>query len=375
MGADIMHNGATQTQEKTLYTASQWKLMRLAFMKHRLAVVGGIIVVVFYLIAIFAEFVAPYDPDHRDMESQFVPPMRLHIITPEGKLYRPFVYPLVEVRDFETFAVRYEEDESAIYPIRFWVHGDRYKFWGVFWTDVHLFGVDGDQRYYLLGTDQQARDMFSRIVYGTRLSMSIGLIGVAISFVLAIVFGTISGYFGGLADIIIQRVIEVIMCVPSLPLWMALAVAIPLTWSITKVFFFITLILSLVGWAGLARAVRSKLLALREADYAVSAKLDNVAVIRIMFRHLIPGVLSHLIASLTLSIPSMILGETSLSFLGIGLRPPAISWGVLLQSAQNIQTVALSPWLLLPVVPIVVIILSFNFLGDGLRDAADPYKS
>ena len=375
MGADIMHNGATQTQEKTLYTASQWKLMRLAFMKHRLAVVGGIIVVVFYLIAIFAEFVAPYDPDHRDMESQFVPPMRLHIITPEGKLYRPFVYPLVEVRDFETFAVRYEEDESAIYPIRFWVHGDRYKFWGVFWTDVHLFGVDGDQRYYLLGTDQQARDMFSRIVYGTRLSMSIGLIGVAISFVLAIVFGTISGYFGGLADIIIQRVIEVIMCVPSLPLWMALAVAIPLTWSITKVFFFITLILSLIGWAGLARAVRSKLLALREADYAVSAKLDNVATIRIMFRHLIPGVLSHLIASLTLSIPSMILGETSLSFLGIGLRPPAISWGVLLQSAQNIQTVALSPWLLLPVVPIVVIILSFNFLGDGLRDAADPYKS
>ena len=370
-----MHNGATQTQEKTLYTASQWKLMRLAFMKHRLAVVGGIIVVVFYLIAIFAEFVAPYDPDHRDMESQFVPPMRLHIITPEGKLHRPFVYPLVEVRDFETFAVRYEEDESAIYPIRFWVHGDRYKFWGVFWTDVHLFGVDGDQRYYLLGTDQQARDMFSRIVYGTRLSMSIGLIGVAISFVLAIVFGTISGYFGGLADIIIQRVIEVIMCVPSLPLWMALAVAIPLTWSITKVFFFITLILSLIGWAGLARAVRSKLLALREADYAVSAKLDNVAVIRIMFRHLIPGVLSHLIASLTLSIPSMILGETSLSFLGIGLRPPAISWGVLLQSAQNIQTVALSPWLLLPVVPIVVIILSFNFLGDGLRDAADPYKS
>ena len=375
MGSDTVERVADRETKQTLFTASQWKLMWIAFKKHRLAVIGGIIVVLFYLLAIVAEFVAPYDPEHRDMESQFVPPMRFRIITPEGKLHWPFVHPLIEVRDLETFTVRYDENKDVIYPVRFFIHGDRYKFWGLFWSDLHLFGIEGAQRWYLLGTDQQARDLLSRIIYGARISMSIGFVGVIISFFLSIVFGTISGYFGGITDVIIQRAIEVIISVPSLPLWMALAVAIPLTWPITKVFFFITLILSLIGWAGLARAVRGKILALREEDFAVSARLDNVSTMRIMFRHLIPGTLSHLIASLTLSIPGMILGETSLSFLGIGLRPPAISWGVLLQNAQNIQTVVLSSWLLLPVVPIVIVILSFNFLGDGLRDAADPYKS
>jgi len=364
------------TREKeAAYTESQWTLIRRRFCRHRLAVASGVVLALAYVVVAFAEFFAPYDPEHRDLNGQFVPPMRVRVIAPDEGWRMPFVHALEEHRDFETLTVSYSENKEEIYPLRLFVRGDPYTLGGLFRTDLHLFGVDGPQRLYLWGTDQQARDLLSRIVIGARISLSIGLVGVAISFFLAIVLGTISGYFGGLADTVIQRLIEVLICIPSLPLWMALAVTIPLNWPVVKAFFAITVILSLMGWPGLAREVRGKMLYLRTEDFVTSAVLDNAKTRRIMFRHLIPGTLSHLIASLTLAIPGMILGETSLSFLGIGLQAPAISWGVLLQDAQNLQTILLSPWLLLPVVPIVVVILSFNFVGDGLRDAADPYKS
>ena len=359
----------------TAHTDSQWKLIRIRFCRHRLAVASTAVILFAYLVVAFAEFFAPYDPEHRDLDGQFVPPMRIHLIGPDGRWRRPFVHALREHRDPETLTVNYTEIRDEIYPLRLFVRGDPYALWGRFRSDRHLFGVDGPQRLYLWGTDQQARDMFSRIVIGARISLSIGLVGVAISFFLAIVLGTISGYFGGLADAVIQRLIEVLICIPSLPLWMALAVTIPLNWPVVKAFFAITVILSLMGWPGLAREVRGKMLYLRTEDFVTSAVLDNATTRRIMFRHLIPAILSHLIASLTLAVPGMILGETSLSFLGIGLQAPAISWGVLLQDAQTLQTILLSPWLLLPVLPIIIVILSFNFMGDGLRDAADPYKS
>lgn len=356
------------------YNLNQWQLMWYGFKRHRAALVGGIVVLLFYLVALLAEFIAPHDPFIREIHSPLVPPMSIHIRDEEGRFHRPFVYGIKHKRDPETLQPFYIVEKSKRYPIGFLVHGDTYKMWGLFESDLHLFGVTGEQRMHLLGTDQMGRDLLSRIIYGARISMSIGLVGVTISFILAIILGGISGYFGGVADLIIQRMIEVLTSIPSLPLWMALAVAIPLSWPITRVFFVITIILSLMSWPGLARQVRGKFLSLREEDYIVAAQLDNAKTGRLIFRYLLPSFLSHIIASATLAIPGMILGETALSFLGIGLSSPAISWGVLLQTAQNIQTVALSPWLLLPGVFVIIVILAFNFLGDGLRDAADPYK-
>lgn len=370
-----MSDTAKKEDKRPGYNLSQWQLMWYDFKKHRLALVGGTVVLLFYLVALFTEFIAPYDPFFRDIYSPLVPPMSIHIRDEEGRFHRPFVYGIRQERDPETFNPFYVVEKSKRYPISFFVHGDSYKMWGLFKSDLHLFGVVGEQRMHFLGTDQQGRDLLSRIIFGTRISMSIGLIGVGISFILGIILGGISGYFGGVADLIIQRMIEILTSIPSLPLWMALAVAIPLSWPITRVFFVITIILSLMSWPGLARQVRGKFLSLREEDYIVAAQLDNAKTGRLIFRYLLPSFLSHIIASGTLAIPGMILGETALSFLGIGLRAPAISWGVLLQAAQNIQTVALSPWLLLPGVFVVIVILAFNFLGDGLRDAADPYKT
>ncbi len=358
--------------ERLAGSTSQWQLMWSKFKRHRVAIGGGVVVLLFYLVAIFAEFFAPYDAYFRDVPCALAPPMVIHLRDQEGKLHLPFVYGLKQERNIETLKRAYVVDKTKRYPLRFFVRGDPYKMWGLWKNELHLFGVEGG-RIYLLGTDVQGRDLFSRIIYGARISMSIGLVGVALSFGLGITLGAISGYFGGTADIIIQRIIEILMSIPSLPLWIALSTVIPLDWPITKVFFAITVILSVLGWTGLARVVRGKLLSLREEEFVISARLDGAGGGRIMFRHMLPSFLSHLIASATLAIPGMILGETALSFLGIGLRAPAISWGVLLQSAQNIQAVASTPWLLLPGVFVVVIVLAFNFLGDGLRDAADPY--
>lgn len=358
-----------------IYTASQWRLMWIRFRKHRVAVASGVVVLLFYLTALLCELIAPYDPLHREVMEASSPPMRLRFWdAAEGKLHlRPFVYARTQQRDPDTLRRIYVNDTSQRHALTLFPAGDEYKLWGLFPARVHLFGVEGGARMYLLGTDTQGRDLLSRILYGTRISLTIGFIGVAMSFTLGIVLGAMSGYFGGMADMVIQRVIEIIMAIPGLPLWMALSAAIPLNWPVTRVFFLITVILSLTGWTGMARVVRGKLLSLRNEEFVIAARIDGAGGARVMFRHLVPSFLSHIIASATLSIPGMILGETSLSFLGIGLRAPAISWGVLLQDAQNIQAVAMMPWLLLPALFVVVIVLTFNFLGDGLRDAADPY--
>ena len=361
--------------EKAVFTASQWRLVWLTFVRHKLAVASAVFLILGYLSSAFADFVAPYPTDFRNDEAPFVPPMRVHLRDTDGRFHRPFVYALELERDPVTLRPRFREVTDRRYPIRFLVQGAEYEMWGLIRSRMHLFGVDEGAYYYLLGTDKQGRDILTRTVFAGRISLTIGLIGVTISFVLAIVFGSISGYFGGVPDMVIQRIIEVLTSLPQLPLWMALAVAIPISWPIERVFFAITVILSLISWPGLAREVRGKVLALRETDYVTAARIDNAGTPRLLFQYLVPGVLSHLIASLTLAIPNMILGETALSFLGVGLRAPAISWGVLLQQAQNIQTVALSPWLMTPVFAVILVILAFNFVGDGLRDAADPYKS
>ncbi len=366
-------NGVETADE--LLTAGQWRLIRRRFLRHRMAVAAGIVVLLFYLVATFVEFFAPYDPYVRETSHLSAPPMRLRVWdVAERRLHvRPFVYATTLRRDPFTLQRLYVLDTSRRLPLRLLVRGDEYRLLGLIPARVHLFGFGGDQRAALLGTDTQGRDQLSRIIYGTRISLTIGFLGVALSFGLGITLGAISGYFGGLADMVIQRIIEILIAIPSLPLWMALSAAIPFDWPQTRTFFLITVILSLTGWTGMARVVRGKLLSLRDEDFVLAARIDGARGARIMFRHLIPSFLSHIIASATLAIPGMILGETALSFLGVGLRAPAISWGVLLQEGQNIQTVALMPWLLLPGAALVVAVLAFNFLGDGLRDAADPY--
>ena len=359
--------------EDAVYTIGQWKLIWIRFKRHRLAMTGGIVVLVFYLVALFAEFLAPYDPKLRDSSRVQVAPMALRVRDHDGNFRPPFSYDLTKTRNMQTLAVIYTEERGRRIPLRFLVRGDTYAMWGLWEGDLHLFGTGAGAKVYLLGGDLQGRDLLSRIIYGTRVSLSIGLVGVALSFVLGIVIGAISGYLGGVADFAIQRVIEILISIPSLPLWMALGASIPLEWSVYQIFFAISVVLSLMSWPGLAREVRGKLLSLREEEFVISARVDGCGDGRIMFRHLIPSFLSHIIASGTLAIPGMIIGETSLSFLGLGLQAPAISWGVLLKAAQNIKAVVSVPWLLLPALFVVVTVLAFSAFGDGLRDAADPY--
>ena len=362
--------------EETIFVASQWQLMWGRFRKHRLANVGGVVVALFYLGAILCEFLAPYDPNTYERTLTYVPPMKVYLFEDGRFHWPPVAHGLVRTRDPETYIITYVEDKSVTYPVRFFVRGDAYKLWGLFPTDRHLFGLEGGaegQRLYLLGTDRLGRDMLSRILYGSRISLSIGLIGVFISFVIGVLAGGFSGYLGGVLDEIMQRLIEFLRSIPTIPLWMALSAALPREWSTVQRYFAIVILLSLIGWTGLARVVRGRFLAVREEDFVMAARLQGASEWRIILRHMLPSFLSYIIASITLSIPGMILGETSLSFLGLGLRPPTISWGVLLQEAQDLKTVALAPWLLIPAIFVVAAILSFNFLGDGLRDAADPY--
>jgi peptide/nickel transport system permease protein len=356
------------------YVASQWQLMWWKFRKHKLGVAGGIVVAIFYIFALFCEFLAPYEPHERDINYVHAPPQTLHFVDEEGFRLRPFVYGLVGERNPTSFRMEFVVDTTQKYPIYLLVHGDPYRFWGLFDTDIHLFGVkEKGGTVFLLGADRLGRDMLSRILYGARISLSVGLIGVAFSFVLGILIGGLSGLVGGVLDIAIQRIIEFIRSIPSIPLWLALSAALPPEWPPLRVYFGITVILSLIGWTTLARVVRGKFMSLREEDFVMAARISGASELRIITHHLVPSFMSYLIARATVSIPNMILGETSLSFLGLGLRPPVISWGVLLQEAQNLRTVALAPWLLTPGLFVIVVILCLNFLGDGLRDASDPY--
>jgi len=363
--------------EQRIWVASQWQLMWWRFCKHRLALVGAAVVVLFYLIAIFADFLAYADPNASAADRGLMPPQPIRFRDEATGEWRAHVYAISGKRDPLTFRRLYTPDPEQKVHVVFFAEGYEYKLLGLIPSRTHLLGVEGvpnEEALFILGTDLQGRDLWSRLVLATRISMTIGLCGVAISLVLGILIGGISGYYGGFLDTAIQRVIELITAIPTIPLWMSLAAALPPSWSVVQVYFAVTIIISLVGWTGLARVVRGRFLSLREEEYVMAAKLSGSSQMRIILRHMVPGFLSHLITSVTLNIPGMIISETSLSFLGLGLRPPAISWGVLMQQAQNVQTLALSPWLLAPVVPVFVAILSFNFMGDGLRDAADPYQ-
>jgi peptide/nickel transport system permease protein len=360
-------------EQERIFLASQWRLMWWKFRRHRVAVWSGIFLALIYGSILISEFLAPYNLHTRNIQFIHAPPQGIHLFH-EGEFIGPFVYGQKFELNMTNLQREFADDRSVIHPIRFFCRGDSYDFWGFYPSNVHLFCPAVDGNLFLLGTDRLGRDVLSRIIYGARISLTVGLIGIAISFSLGISIGGLAGYFGGIVDLVVQRIIEVLQSLPSLPLWLALAAIMPVTWSPIAVYFAITVILGLIDWTGLARAVRSKLLSLREEDYVLAAQMMGARSGRIIGRHLVPGFMSHLIATATISIPTMILGETALSFLGLGLRPPITSWGVLLVEAQNINAVALYPWLMFPVVPVILVILAFNFFGDGLRDAADPYK-
>ena len=363
------------TAEERIFVASQWQLMWWRFRKHKLAILSGVIIIGFYLAALGADFLAYAEPNASEAQRSLMPPQPIYFF--DGWRLSPRVYAVKGRRDPMTFKRVYQADPNQKIPLRFFAHGFEYKFLGLIPTTIHLLGVDegreAESTIFLLGTDVQGRDLWSRLMYATRISMTIGLVGVTLSLFLGVVLGGMSGFYGGVPDTIIQRVIEILRSIPTIPLWMGLAAALPREWSILQVYFAITIIISLLGWTELARVVRGRFLALREEDFVVSARLVGCSQMRIIFVHMVPSFMSHIIAATTLALPAMIISETALSFLGLGLRPPAISWGVLLQQAQNVQTVAISPWLMLPSLPVIVAVLAFNFLGDGLRDAADPY--
>jgi peptide/nickel transport system permease protein len=368
------HSVEVMTEEQLrVYQASQARLMWWKFKRHRLALASGVFLAALYVMILFCEFLAPYNLHTRNVDFIHAPPQRVHLFH-EGDFIGPFVYGRTMHLNMDTLKREYTDDRTDVQPLRFFCRGDGYEFWGLFEGDLHLFCPAKDGEAFLLGTDRLGRDVLSRIIYGARISLTIGLIGITFSFVLGIVIGGLAGYHGGVLDLIVQRIIEVLQSIPSIPLWMALAAIMPVTWSPILIYFGITIILGLFDWTGLARAVRSKLLSLREEDYVLAAQLMGAKSSRIIGRHLIPGFMSHLIATATIAIPGMILGETALSFLGLGLRPPITSWGILLTEARSVSVIAFYPWLLYPMIPVILVILAFNFLGDGLRDAADPYR-
>jgi peptide/nickel transport system permease protein len=353
-----------------IYGASQWRLIWRKFRRNKMALLGGIVILLFYLGALLADFLAPYTLTTRFTKSIYMPPQRVHFFN-EGKL-QPFVYDLQQEFD-ESLRRRYVKDSEQKTFVHFFAQGEPYKLFGLISTDIHLFQGSDGRPVALLGTDRQGRDMFSRIMLGSQVSLTIGLVGVILSLALGTVLGISSGYYGGRVDNIIQRLIELIRAFPSIPLWMALSAAIPLAWSVMQTYFAISVILSLIGWTWLARQLRGQVLALRNADYVRAARLAGASDRWIIFRHLVPATMGQIIVVSTLAMPAMILAETALSFLGLGLRPPVTSWGVLIQEAQNYQSLALYPWVFIPAAVIAICILAFNYLGDGLRDAVDPY--
>ena len=359
--------------EPPLVLAGQWGLFWLKFRRHRVAVASGVIILLLYLIGAFAEFLSPFPPDQPNTRYTYAPPQGLHLFL--GGQFAPHV--LGYTVHIDPIAMRREfvPDPKQVIPVQVFAEGAPYVLWGMFSLRTHLLGVEHvGQPMFLMGADRLGRDMLSRVIHATRISLSIGLVGVAISLSVGVLLGGVSGYFGGAIDTLIQRAIEFVRSVPTIPLWMGMAAAIPTAWPPLRTYFVITLIISLIGWTSLAREVRGKFLVLRKEDFVTAARLDGLSDLAIIYRHMVPSFLSHIIAAVTLAIPGMILAETALSFLGIGLQPPIVSWGVLLQEAQNIRAVASAPWLLFaPGAAVVVAVLSLNFLGDGLRDAADPY--
>jgi peptide/nickel transport system permease protein len=344
------------------------------FKRHRLAMVSLACLVVLYTLCIFSDFFAPYGASTRFTAQSSMPPQTLHLYDKYSKKFiGPFVYGLKTQRDPKTFEKVYKEDGNEIIRLQFFHHGDKYKLFGLLTTDIHLIGSDKGT-ICLMGTDAMGRDLLSRTLNGGRLSLSIGLVGVFLSMLLGLIMGGVAGFYGGKADNIIMRTVDLFMSLPTIPLWMGLAAAVPRNWSTIRTYFAITIILSFFGWTNIARVVRGKFLSLREEDYVLSARLSGATDAYIIRSHLIPSFISYIIVSLTLSIPGMIIGETTLSFLGLGLQAPAVSWGVLLKDAQNFRSIAMMPWLLIPGIFVILTVLSFNFVGDGLRDAADPYS-
>lgn len=363
--ADATH----QKSLEAIYAASQWQLMWRKFIRNKVAIVGGVVILLYYLGALFAGFIAPYTLSTRFVKYIYLPPQQVHFFN-DGK-FQPFVYD-VKLNIDENLRKTYEPNPDKKISLEFFAPGEPYKLFGFIETDIHLFQVPGGI-VSLLGTDRQGRDMFSRILYGSQVSLTIGLLGVLLSLVFGSILGVTSGYYGGRVDNLIQRLIELVRSFPAIPLWMALSAAVPPHWPPLRTYFVVTLILSVIGWTWLARQLRGKVLALRNEDFVLAAKLAGASDTRVVFRHLIPATFSHIIVVSTLAMPAMILAETALSFLGLGLRPPITSWGVLLKEAQNIQSIALYPWVFTPALAIAIAILAFNFLGDGLRDASDPY--
>ncbi len=381
--ASVLNSDVNMSDDEDgkISVATPRQLMWWRFRKHRLALLSAIIIILFYTVALFADFLAYSDPFDTEAERSFMPPQPIHFFD-EGR-FSPYVTAIKGKRDPISMKRVYVADPEHKIPLRLFGHGYEWSFFGLFKTDIHLIGLDPEaaaaagvrpeDTIFLLGTDLMGRDVFSRLMLATRISLSVGLVGVFLSLFLGILLGGISGLYGGWIDLVIQRIIEIIRSIPTIPLWMGLAAALPREWDVVKIYFAITIIISLIGWTDLARVIRGRFLALREEDFIMAAELAGASRMRIIFRHMVPSFLSHIIASLTLALPAMIISETALSFLGLGLRPPAISWGVLLQDAQTIQAISNSPWLLTVAAPVVIIILAFNFLGDGLRDAADPY--
>ncbi len=358
--------------ELSVEVASQWQLMWWKFRKNKLAVIGGIVVFLFYFAAIFADFFAPVSTDTYIADYSYAPPQSINFVH-DGQ-FAPYVNGYSFTRDPQSFKKLWTLDETKVIPIGLFVQGEPYKILGLIPTNIHLIGpLQSGQPFYLMGADKSGRDVLSRIIFSSRVSLSIGLVGVALSLLLGIVLGGISGLIGGFWDNVIQRLIEITLSIPTLPIIIAFAALVPIDWSVLLVYFIVSILLAFTGWTGLARVVRGKFLALREEDFVLAARLDGANNQRLIFRHMLPSFYSHIIASVTLALPGMILGETALSFLGVGLRPPVVSWGVLLQDAQKINVIASYPWLLYPAFAVIVIVLAFNFLGDGLRDAADPY--